>query len=121
MDTRTMDQAIGKILELHISEDDCDGRNSSAMTDYSDEEEHTFDLPKGSKSELKNIQAYLEQMDRQLAKTAVGQSFVREGREGDTRKYVEISIRENFTKSEKQKTSASATHWFEPWGMRPYK
>lgn len=77
MDTRTMDQAIGKILELNISESEEEARNSSAMTDYSDEEENIFEMPKAAKTDLVNIKAYLHQMDQELAKTAVGRSFVR--------------------------------------------
>ncbi|XP_055331560.1 protein ecdysoneless homolog isoform X2 [Paramacrobiotus metropolitanus] len=79
MDTRAMDNAIGKILELHISETDDEGRNSSAMTDYSDEEEHVFDMPRGSKTELESIQSYLqEKMDRELAKTSDKKTLARE-------------------------------------------
>ena len=75
-----MDQAIGHILDLKISDDEeNDGRVSSAMTDYSDEEDPHLDLPAGKTGQLhKNLQKYLEQMDRELAKTAVGQSFVRQ-------------------------------------------
>ena len=73
MDTSKMDQAISQILELHISDDeDNNGRVSSAMTDYSDEEYSQYELSKGNK----NLKQYFQQMDRELAKTAVGQSFV---------------------------------------------
>ncbi|OQV14854.1 Protein ecdysoneless-like protein [Hypsibius exemplaris] len=80
MDTRKMDQAIGQILELNISDgEENDGRVSSAMTDYSDEEDPDLDLPQGKPGQLeKNLQEYLQRMDRELAKTAVGQSFVRQ-------------------------------------------
>lgn len=76
-----MDDTIGKILELNIPEEDDEGRNSSAMTDYSDEDDEPFELAKGN---LKKLQSYFHQMDRELAGTEIGKSFERKSATAST-------------------------------------
>lgn len=70
---------IKNMLDLVIPEDRWDSSDASDMSDY-DEEEYNQNIedmsPNRTAKAVKNeLQTYMDQMDRELAKTAIGKSF----------------------------------------------
>ncbi|GIX76184.1 protein ecdysoneless homolog [Caerostris extrusa] len=76
--------AVNKILDFRIPNSDDDG-SSSSMSGYSDDDDDDVTLGEGNQSKfnvsskkkkaLDDMQDYMDQMDRELAKTSIGCSF----------------------------------------------
>ena len=99
--------ALNTVLSFKVPHSDT-GSSSSGMSDYSDDEEsidsdddcyqHQLNgsQMKDSKDKIEEMKVYMEEMDKQLAQTSVGQSFGKtdenEGHEDNDLKAVDIDL-----------------------------
>ncbi|XP_014669757.1 PREDICTED: protein ecdysoneless homolog [Priapulus caudatus] len=101
-DADAFTESMQRILDFSIPHDDTDGESSSGMSGYGSEDDlfhqHMQNLPDKNVAD-ENLQEYIELMDRELARTHVGQSFERElarTNVGQCYERVETTVTEHF-------------------------